>query len=762
MEIIGPAEDALSNPEIIKRYGPAIDAVLKASVDPQHESDRQIAITQARQRWQFFLNNHFNVPTDTTGPYGTDVVGYAPFDYSSQQQEGGAQVKLCPPINVIGSLAYKYMAVMGANAPRVKGVADDSQDPESMHAGHVADINIRDLWVKQKIDRKWRVLAFHQFITGPAFIRTFWNTDKRKYGESVEPKIEVTDENGIPVPKVVGQQAYANGDAEISIHSIIDVDVPYMCSELDRCPRLKFEIMTSKWTLLKRYPEALNQYRDAEPPDSEFSAADATANEARGAVHNPSAIGQTKKVNHWRQHEYWIEPDQYEAAPEEARKVFETQFPDGMYVFKAGDITCEIDNRKATDEWVPCRVGRADVINERPLSADILPLNRAIDDLVGMTLETVLRAITQTFADSQLVDRHAMSTNEAVPAEMILTQMPVDGDLSKHFFQVPPARLSDQVRPLIEYFVSLCQEITGVRPELSGGGVPTQTFREAKQRKDQALQQLAPQAQQMQDAAASVAENLVKLRAKYGSGTVKAQNPSAYGSKTDIADIAELKESGWHAEADDNFPMTLADRRDAVWAMLKEFPPEVQQALSILDPMNISIICELLQIAGFESAVEEQKQKTLADVKLILAGQDLQPDEYDNHVLADGLLQKWLVANQKEKNANPARFAAVEKFQQAQHQMAQPPVPPPPPPLKGSVSWTGKMEDFPSLVPEILKAEGVIIPPPAPTPAPPPPPGAEDMGSPAPIPPDAPASPIPPLTPPPHGPISMPTGGPVQ
>lgn len=763
MQVVGPAPEALGNEEIIARYATGsnsgIDAVIKASVDPQHEADRQIQITQARERWQFYLGNHFSTPADSIGPYGSSIIDFAPFDYGSMQQENGAQVKLCPPMNVVGSLAYKFMAVMGANAPRVKGVADDPQDSESLHSGHVADISIRDSWVKQKIDRKWRYLAFHQFITGPAFVRTFWNTDRRKYGCSVEPKIEIVEENGVPIPQVTGEQTYDNGDAEIAIFSIIDCDIPFNVSELDRCPRFRFEMMMSKWTLLKKYkgteehPSPLEKYRDGDVPDSDFSAADSTANEARGAVHNPSATGSSKKVNHWREHEYWIEPDQYEAAPEELRKILNEQFPDGLYVAKVGDLTCKIDNRKCTDEWVVCRVGRADTIMERPLCADIMPLNRAIDDLVGLSIETVLRAITQTFADSALVDRHAMSTNEAVPAEMILTQMPSDGDMQKHFYQVPPARLSDQVRPLIEYFMALCAEFTGVKPELSGGGAPTQTYREAKQRKDSALQALAPQAQQMQDTAASVAENLVKLRAKYGSGTVKVQTPSAYGTKTDVADIAELREGGWHAEADDNFPMTLADRRDAVWAMLKEFPPEVQQALSILDPMNISIICELLQISGFESAVQEQKEKTMNDIKLILSGQDLQPDEYDNHPIADGLLQKWMVSNQNEKQGNPERFAAVEKFQQAQHQMAQPPLPPPPPPIKPSLAFSAKVEDFPSLMPELLQGAGLPVPAPAAQPIAAPPPS--DLASPRPMPAEGPAIPLPGLQAPPNSPPPM-------
>src|SRR5207253_6273700 len=144
-----------------------------------------------------------------------------------------------------------------------------------------------------------------------------------------------------------------------------------------------------------------------------------------------------------------------------------------------------------------------------------------------------------------------------------------------------------------------------------GGGAPTQTYREAKQRRDQALMQLSPQADEMRFAAEEIAEVLVKLRARYGSGTVKAQRRGAYGVETDMADMAQLKETGWHAEANDDFPMTLADRRDSVFSLLKDFSPEVQSALSIIDPLNIEEIFELIQVPGFESTIKDQKEKTL-------------------------------------------------------------------------------------------------------------------------------------------------------
>jgi len=275
-----------------------------------------------------------------------------------------------------------------------------------------------------------------------------------------------------------------------------------------------------------------------------------------------------------------------------------------------------------------------------------------------------------------------------------------------------------------------------VRPELSGGGAPTTTYREAKQRKDQALAQLAPQAQSMRDCAEDLARILVILRSKYGSGTVKAQRKGAYGVETDVADMADLQESGWHTESDDQFPLTLADKRDAVYGILKDgFQPEVINTLGVLDPMNAIELTELLGIEGFQSSVVEQIEKTLSDVDKLLQGAPLpaQPgpdgkpgvpmpsvpvDAFDDHVLVDQFLARWLRGPAGQKHVNTPGFTNVQLFWQGQHELATPPAPPPPPLVKGSLAMSLKGEDMPALVPAMMEAAGIHAPTPPPPAAP--------------------------------------------
>lgn len=770
---LGPATgfDALNKDDILRQFGAEIDKIIAASEDPTFEYERQVLILQARLNWMFVRNQHFTVPGTDVTPFSSASDWGSYFDPGvGNSQETGADIKLSTPVNIVGANLYRYIGVMAANAPRVKGVPDDVHDPDSIHAAYNADVNIRDIWWKQHVDRQWKTLAFHQYVTGPTYLRVVWNTDRRKYGESVEPQIEIVEgPDGIPLPQVTGQQSYANGDVELRVHTVFDCSHPWEATEISNCGWFTCEVMASKWELLSRFKGKdgnagpLDKYRDGDLPE-DLSASTVAANEAKEATASPSNQGRSKRPNRWRIKEYWLEPYYFEAIEnEEVREGFKSHFKDGLYIAKVGNVKVEIDNRNVCDEWTVCRVGRGDKISDRPIASDIVPLNRSIDDLWGLSIETVLRAIPQTIVDNQLLDREAMSTKEAVVGEVILTTMPVDGDVNKRWFQIPAARLSDQVRPIMELARSFMDDISGCRAELAGGGQPTQTFREAKQRKDQALAQLAPQAQAMLEASAAFAENAVKMRAKFGAGTVKAQQKTAYGIKTDVADISQLQEDGWHAEADDQFPMTDADRRDGVYSMLKEFPPEVQQALSILDPLNIMALSELLQIPGFDSKVSEQKKKTLQDIEKLLQEEAIQgpdgktqpsipPDSFDAHDLVSMIMQAWLVGNADVRNDRPQNFANVVARYEAEMGLANPPAPPPPPPLKGAVSFTGKLEDFPNLVGEVLEGAGLSAPPPAP-PQNPAAPGP--MSTPPGIGSGAQENPIPPIAQPP-GPQPMP------
>ena len=749
MEALGQVPSPLTTDQIVQRWGSPdgpLEDLVKAAKDIAYEYERLIQVRKAWYNWRFINGDQFLAPGFTSDWTGQEMVDFVTVDALPDPDQTGSQVAFAYPLNVVGGDCYKFMAVMGQSAPRVKAIADDSESTEQLQSATDADAVLRDAWEKLNIDQKWRILAFHQFTTGPTFVHTPWVTDAVKYGQSVEPKMEVqghTGESGaeIPVPVQTGVQTYPNGDVEAHVYTVLEVSVPYGVKFRDECGWLVLELLQNKWKLIEAFPEKLAQYRERDVPDSDLSPSVMAAEQARDSVGNPSGIGRPRKDNCWRWRQLWVRPWMLESVKDtQCRETLKAQFPNGLYLAKVGDVTVDIQDRAMDDEWAICKTGRGEKILENPIASDSVPLNRALNDLGNLAIETVLRSIAKTIVDQMLLDRKSIQSNEALPAEMIFTTTAIGQDISKMIAQIPPARVSDQLVPLFQLLRALQQDITGIRPELSGGGQPTQTFREAKQRKDQALAQLSPQADEMQRCAETIGRNIVRQRAKYGIGQLKSRRKTAHGSVMDVVDLAQLKDSGWHVEADDNFPMTTADTADKLWGLLKEYPPEVQAALGILDPMNLERNLELLQLPGYESPVEDQKRKTLADIKQLLQGKVIQgppgPDgqpsppqssvpvsPYDDHQFVADFVRKWMVSRdgQKASASQPDGFQNTEAFKTAHQNLATPPPPPPPPPVRTNMNIQAKMEDMgPAFVNEVLQGAGLpqipagALPPPQP------------------------------------------------
>lgn len=779
MTELGPAPAAIPVEEIIARWGKPsgpLDELVKAAHEPAYELERLTQLREARRNWRMVQADQFLSPDFVNnGSNGEQYVDFVTVDGSNGDAQTGAQTSPVIPLNFLGGDLYKYVAVMGQSAPHVKAVADDPTDNDELRSSTEADAVLREAWAKLLVDQLWRVIAFHQYTTGPTFIHTPFVTDRLKYGETTEPKVELVDDgSGNQEPQQVGVQTYPNGDVECHVCSVLEVTVPYGAKQLEDCGSLDYEYMESKYKLLAAFPEQLDKYRTTDPPDDDFDAASVEAATARDSVSNPSGVGRPKSSSSWRFRQLFRRPWMFEAITDkDARETLKCQYPDGICLIKVGSLYMTLEARPIDDEWAVCKTGRGEKIIERPICSDGVPFQRAVNDLGNLALETVLRSIAKTIVDQMLLDRKSIAQNDAVPAEMIFTTMPLGSDISKMIAQIPPARVSDQLKPLLEWFRAAWQDISGIRPELSGGGVPTQTYREAKQRKDQALMQLAPQAAEMQYAAARAGENIVRQRARYGSGTIKAKRKTSFGTKMDSVNLAQLADTGWHCEADDNFPMTTADTFDKLYGLLKEFSPEVAQQLSILDPMNQERLLELLQLPGFESTFEDQKQKTLKDIEQLMQGQPMQDadpdgqpgppqpsipiDQYDDHGFVADFVRKWMVSRdgQDGKQQAPQGFANVDAFQQAHQQLAQPQQPAPPP-VRAGLNFSAKLEDFPGLVGEVMQGAGLPAPPPGAEQAllpPPKEPPKADLGAPAA--PEAQESPLPEMPTPPSGPSPM-------
>jgi hypothetical protein len=265
--------------------------------------------------------------------------------------------------------------------------------------------------------------------------------------------------------------------------------------------------------------------------------------------------------------------------------------------------------------------------------------------------------------------------------------------------RLPLAEFSPQTPALLNLLRAWSQDINGIRPEIYGGGPATNTFREAKQRKDQAMMQLQPSFDEIQRFWEKICENGTVQLARFGSGTIKEKSEgSEFGSETEVVDIADLSMDGVHCEAEEGIPMTFAEEAGMLKELLSTLAPEVQAAMGLLDPLNIPQVHRLLMpLSGFKVPQENELQKIEKQIKQLLemtpieeidqmTGQStgqfrpsIPPDDFeDDHMFVVEVIKKWCNSPRgiKMREQNPEGYQNVKSFGQAHMAM----IPPPPMP----------------------------------------------------------------------------------
>ena len=127
MQEIGSAEPVLSKDEIIARWGGPggpLSHILDAARDPLHESERLIQIRKARYNWRFIGGDQFIAPGFTSDYMGQETIDFVSADAYPDPDENGSQIGTAYPVNFSGGDCYKFVAVMGQGAPKVKALPD--------------------------------------------------------------------------------------------------------------------------------------------------------------------------------------------------------------------------------------------------------------------------------------------------------------------------------------------------------------------------------------------------------------------------------------------------------------------------------------------------------------------------------------------------------------------------------------------------------------------------------------------------------------
>lgn len=741
----------------------ALKEPLKTLVDEQIrqpvESDRLAIIRTVRRNLMFGKGEQFLVPKFDAE---TGVADWAPVE-STLDQEEQKKIRFCYPINITRGDGQKFKAVVGNRPPNTKCVADDIEDNQLVQRARRGDA------AKQILHKQWdavsvqKELADNQWYTGPTFGHIGYVADGDRFGYSEEPNIGTEmqlqepgqyncsncgarhpepmcacgappeaqfkeDDKYAPVPVELGPPTrYANGAVELTIYNALHITVPFEAKALKECGFLICDEVLHKAPLLALYRK---QLKGADDEDNKTAgrASSTAAAEAQYATQSPGESGRTMRSGYWMYSRVWLRPFMYELLPKAIREQCRQQFPSGMKIVFVGDTLVEIVEEKIDDHWAVCKSGMSEYIMGDPLCADAIDIQKALNDFFNLAIETVLRAIPRSIADRSLLDWNAFQNADALPAEVIPTAQPQVGDLSRMIGKLPTAEFSPQLTALAEMLRAYGQDISGIRPEIYGGGEIANTFREAKQRKDQALMQLQPAFAQMQRFWEDVDQIGVKEWARCGCDTVRKQSAgSVFSEDTEEFDVAELSEGGVHFEADEGYPMSYAEEVAQMEMALQQYQPPTQELLGLMDPLSVPRIHQLLGMRGIKAPLADEVERVESIIRRLIEEEpveqldpmtgmptgifmpSIEPDPVtDNPSLYSMLGRKWLISprGMKLQQSKPAAYQNVYAWTQAQMAAVPPPMPAEatdqtpgkePQPEKPQEPSPAPMEDLPEL-----------------------------------------------------------------
>lgn len=758
MQIIGSAPPQPSKEDLLAALKETVKQMIAQDVSAEIEPERQDLYRKVLKNDFYWRGLQFLKGTRSVD----GNFGYTPVGLPKTGEDNAGIYDYVQ--NIYRGDGKKFIAVLGQRSPNVKAEADDPHDEESIRRAHMADTAASILDARWDSDLVNMQIVQGCWTSGPQFLYTPYVADGDKYGWREEPQYETQSvptgdptyncvncgaqtppasvnpqqpacpqcgaahgpedlqQDSMDIPQMTGMQKYPNGMVELHLCDLFTVTVPFHTKKIEDAIWLSYDSEEYKGTLLRIYPAL------AESGESGGDGDNSNGPQSRAQQASPSGSSR-QSANMWPYQRIWFKTDAYLSVKDkELRQLLAAHFSDGLKVTLVKGEAVQLENEKLSDVWAVIKPEASKYLYCDPSGQDMIPAQDLTNDMVNIAAETLTRGLSVTFMDSTLIDGKLWSERQAKPVEV----MPVltNGEpIGNRIFESQPAQFSNQMAPFLSGIQQQSREIVGVLPAIFGGdGGANQTARGAELQKNAALQQLATVWLGMRKGWEKGRTNAVKQLARYGAGTLTGTRKNgAAGSEALLLDVAELKEDGWHFEAEEAIPETWGQKRD-LWMFQLEKPQPIIDAMGLLSPLNLELNASLMGFEGQYIPGLDQLYKVRGDIqqllkqKVVQVNGGTQPsipvDEWeDDHQAAVNVIKAWCLspAGIREKQSNLDGYSNVLAFGKAHEALIPKPPGPPPPPPPG-VSFTGKLEDMPQLVAPVLASHGVTVPPPPPTP----------------------------------------------
>lgn len=373
----------------------------------------------------------------------------------------------------------------------------------------------------------------------------------------------------------------------------------------------------------------------------------------------------------------WLRPAAFNVLDEEGCKKLKKKYPDGAKVTLVNDCFICAENESLDDCWTLTYNPMSNYIHHDPLGLLLTSIQEITNDLISLIDQTIEHGISLTFADPTVLNFKGFEQTEVVPGGVFPATPKSGKTLADGFFQLKTSTLSGEVLPFFQQVQSLGQLTSGALPSIFGGQLEgSETASEYSMSRAQAQQRL---------------QNVWKVLTMWWKDIFGKVVPMYIQEvQEDERDVQRNKDGSFinvfirkaelegkigkvELEANENIPLTWAQKKDVIEKILANANPEVLKIVAA--PENLPLLHEAMGLDELVVPGEDDVIKQYDEIKLLLNSEpiatmdpmmpempsvEIDPD-YDNHAVQSDVVRKWVIseAGRQAKTDNPAGYKNV-------------------------------------------------------------------------------------------------------
>lgn len=602
---------------------------IETLTDSANRTDSSSRIFEILQRWEARLFSR-GYQFLTSSKNGLGLYGGDGSATPSSIMAANNAMKLFP-VNVYGAREDKIVTAGSREVPDLKFGPKDEDNPSDQsdadESNNYLKIWLIDSGIKGVVARIWRYF----YTDETAILWTRSVADQQRWGTEIAEKDDVygagEDDGVTPETELEGgtgggsgedgnEPETADDDSEMpaiceltTAHGVLESKRPIYADDISGMGYLRLAWEEDVDILKERYPWIQDKIEAGQSCAGSSDQYDRMARiNVRLAVQSSTASGETFLSDATETHT-WYRPSKYRMIKDKTRRqTFYDNFPKGLRVTHAGSELAFVRNESMDDHLAIVHSKEGDGQNRRPIGGNYLPLQKILNQHIGLVVRYFVACIPRRFVDTSVLDVDAINQQSNDPKNITGVQLGAGQTIDQVTGIEKVPQPTTGLMEFVQWLVSGAPEVMdGATPAMFGGS-DTGTVGEAELNSDQARGVYSGAWAQTCYGLATAATQAAKCAAVNRKTDIRSRTP---GQSKLQAQLKNLKGRAMCYPASLELPATLAEQ-EAKMASLVEQSANVELYKAIVsDPENLPYMSRMpilskLRIPGLD-AVEKQQ-----------------------------------------------------------------------------------------------------------------------------------------------------------